>query len=118
MGRNWGVSHWSVAQPVERLAVNEDVAGSSPATSANTTSGTDLRGAEHRSRSLRADTQRDLNSVAAAGTPPASRRNSGEPSSRLFIDESDMEFAAYVLVLVAVGFPCLFLGAVYLLLVA
>jgi hypothetical protein len=63
-------------------------------------------------------TRADLNSVAAAGPLPASRRNSGEPSSRLFIDESDMEFAAYVLVLVAVGFPCLFLGAVYLLLVA
>lgn len=63
-------------------------------------------------------TRAGINSVAAAGTPPASRRNSGEHGSRLFIDESDMEFAAYVLVLVAVGFPCLFLGAVYLLLVA
>jgi hypothetical protein len=63
-----------------------------------------------------ADTRADLNSVADLSPPD--RRNSGEPSSRLFIDESDMEFAAYVLVLVAVGFPCLFLGAVYLLLIA
>lgn len=83
-----------------------------------TTRGTDLRGAERRSLSHRADTPRDLNSVAAAGTPPASRRNSREHSSGLFIDEADMEFAAYVLVLTAIGFPCLFLGAVYLLLVA
>lgn len=77
----------------------------------------DHGGQVHRPGS-RAGTQRDSNSVAAAGPLPASRRNSREPSSGLFIDEADMEFAAYVLVFVSIGFPALFLGAVYLLLVA
>jgi hypothetical protein len=51
------MTHWRVAQSVERHAVNVDVAGSNPASSARITSGTDLGGQEYRSRS-RADTPR------------------------------------------------------------
>lgn len=64
--------------------------------------------------------QRDSNVIQLAGRDPSRRirLNSGPlPSAPLFIlDPDDREFAAYTIVILFVGMPCLFLGAVYLLL--
>jgi hypothetical protein len=65
-----------------------------------------------------ADTRAD--SIRSAGaTPPRVQQDSGRlTAAPLFIDDADREFAAYLLTIVLVGFPLLFVGAVYLLLVS
>lgn len=69
--RNFGLPHWRVAQPVERFAVNEDVAGSSPAFPARLTS--ELHSSDrHAARPLRDAIQtRNVIQFARQVHPPA-----------------------------------------------
>lgn len=63
------------------------------------------------------DTRRNL--IPSAGATPPCQQDSGRlTAAPLFIQSADMEFAAWILTIVLVGFPLLFVGAVYLLLVS
>ena len=90
MRRNFGMTHWRVAQSVEQGAVNARVAGSSPASSAKFMSGpAGLRGVSTDRPTTRDEIlPRDSNSFATASPPDASWPNSEGSNLPLFVSSS------------------------------